>query len=178
MSTNQSINDIMRNSFPFLQEILSPAQLVTTFQIYVFLPPQILAGGSHSVRSKKYNAVREKQIYIINHANQVITMVPNGKVTSLDRDVHELSMEVGVIIGYLVEHTELLYQTILDHLDSNIQYVVVVEAEFRIEEFDKKSHTRIVEIFGVDPDTLETDCKKVKTELDLRKRGIRPRDLN
>lgn len=174
MPINPSINDIMRDMFPFLRKILSPAQLVTSFHAFDSLPPQILMDGSHSVQSSKYRLAREKKIYLISSDNQIIAIAPEGIVFP---DFEANSGPITVA-GYIVGHSELLCMTILKYLDQNIQYVVVVETIFRIEGFEKNLDERTVEIFEVDPDTLEKDCLRAQQEVELRKKGKGPADMN
>ncbi|MFH1749801.1 MAG: hypothetical protein ABH837_02845 [bacterium] len=178
MPINLSINDIMRESFPFLKKILTYAQPVTSFQIYNFLPPQALMAGSCSIHSKKHKIAVDKQIYVIDNSDQIITMVPECEFIPLDSGVDELDIGARIIVGQAIGDIELLCMTILDHLDSDIRYVVIVEADFRVDGFDKSLDTRIVEIFEVDPDTLESDCRKAKSEFELLQSGKRLRDLN
>lgn len=174
MPINPSINDIMREAFPFMQEILSPAELVTFYCAYDFLPPQILLHGSHSVKSKELEMACERKIYLIGKDNQIIAYVPDGEIVpGLECDSCPIASS-SCFAGY----SELLYTTILSHLDSDIQYVVDIHAVFRIKGFEKNLDKRKVEIFEVDPDTLEKNCQQAKTELELRKMGKRQRDMN
>ena len=161
----------MRETFPFLKKILNTSQIINSFQIIDFLPYNILLDCSYTVNNKPKQYIRECTIYIISINNVVLTEVPQGTVIA---DV-EIAPNFG---GCCIASTESLCHTILQNIGSDIKYIVIVNAHFRIDGFDKKLVNREVVIFEINPNTLKSDCIKAKQAIAIRRAGQRPANLN
>jgi len=168
--SEQSINEILRKTFPLLEEVLTPSETIHMFRIVTSLPYPILSSCSYTATYNNKQSIQEHAVYIMGGDNTILAEVPQSTVTPSPSGSG----------GYIVIPTKALCHIILQNIDLDIAYVVTISANFRIDGSNKNLNYREVIIFEVNCATnvLRSNCMKTKEELRLRGLGKEPFHFN
>lgn len=172
----KNLNAIMRKAFPFLERILLPSDNIDACVILDSLPPNLLFEGSHEIKIAEGRTTVQRRIYIMDNEN-IIACVPDAKILEEKPEVKSPDGSISAY-AFFLGYSELLFKTIQNNLDTDIRFIVILEARSRVEGFEKCMENCKIEIFEIDTDSIEDDCKKAETEAALRQSGKRRIDLN